>query len=162
MNLDIKSIIIGICAFCILLMLKTLLDFRIAHFIVKYFYWVPLRNYFRTKPININGKWEQAWESAGSLNFQSQTDRHSHPTIRQMGTYCYCEIISKSKVYVVFGQVIDNYFVGNWYDKKDPKGYFGAFQLECINSSKMIGKWLGHSKIKHEIQGDNWTWKKLD
>lgn len=162
MSLDWNAIVNSSIAFFILLILKTLLDFKVAQFFVKWFSWVPVRNYIRTKPASISGKWEQLWDSANSASFELERDRHSHPEIKQLGSYCYSEFISKGVTYVVFGRVINEYFVGDWYDKKDPRGYFGAFQLQIIDSSNLRGRWVGHSKTVYEVKSDIWNWKKLN
>lgn len=141
--------------------LKFTLDLKIAPYVVKYLYWCPLRNYFRDKPLNISGTWEQVWSSAGSINFVKDTERHSHPEIKQLASYVYGEFFSKGVKYIIFGRVINNYLVGEWYDQKDPLGYFGTFQLLIKDSNTMKGKWIGHSKCEHIIKGDDWTWEKL-
>jgi hypothetical protein len=161
MSIDWNAILNGSITFVLLIVLKALLDFRLAQFFVKWLSWIPLRNYFRDKPTQISGKWDQVWGSANSASFQSEVDRHGHPEIKQLGSYCYGEFISKNVTYVVFGRVIGDYFVGDWYDKKDPKGYFGAFQLQVHDSKNMKGRWVGHSKTVHEVKDDEWVWKKI-
>jgi hypothetical protein len=161
MNIDWNVVATGLLAPVAVLIVKTILDFKLAPLFVKYFWWIPVRGMFRSKPINISGKWEQIWESAGSLGFSESSDRHSHPVIRQFGNYCYTEFQSKSKTYVVFGKIINDYLVGDWYDINDSNGYFGAFQLQIVDSNSMKGRWIGHSKTKHEVKGDEWTWSKM-
>jgi hypothetical protein len=161
MNIEWSAVFTGAATFLVVLTLKILLDLKVIQFVVKYFSWIPVRNYFRTKPISISGQWEQLWEPASSENFKDSTDRHSHPVIKQLGSYCYGEFFSKGITYVIFGRVIDNYLVGDWYDKNDQLGYFGTFQLLIINSNTMKGRWLGHSKTSHTIKGDEWNWKKI-
>lgn len=161
MNIDWQSVITGSLTFLILLVIKLLLDLKLVQLFVKYCSWLPVRNFFRSKPVSISGKWEQTWESADSESFEKATDRHSHPEIKQLGSYCYAEFIARGVSYVLFGRVVDSYVVGDWYDKEDPLGYFGAFQLEIINSEAMRGKWIGHSKIAHVVKGDEWHWRKL-
>lgn len=161
MNIDWQSVLTSVATFVILLVIKVLLDLKLIQFFVKYCSWLPVRNILRAKPASISGKWEQTWDSAGSESFECPTDRHSHPEIKQLGSYCYAELISKGISYVVFGRVIDSFVVGDWYDKNDPLGYFGAFQLEIVDSKTMRGKWIGHSKSAHVIKGDEWLWKKL-
>lgn len=151
----------GTATFAILLVLKTLFDLRLAQGFVKYFYWLPVRNFFRAKPASIGGLWEQVWESANSLSFKEKSSRHSHPKIRQLNSYCYTEFIAKGVTYSVFGRIINDHFVGEWYDKKDPRGYYGAFQLQIIDSNTMVGKWVGHSKKQHQVKADNWKWNRI-
>jgi hypothetical protein len=95
--------IVTAIVFVILILLKTLLDLKIAQYLVKYLYWLPLRNYFREKPACISGKWEQTWDSAGSANFQYPNERTSELVLRQFSGYCYAEFVSKGDTYVVFG-----------------------------------------------------------
>ena len=161
MSIDWNTVITSLVTFIALLILKVLLDLKLTQFFVKYLYWVPVRNYFRAKPISISGQWEQKWEAAGSESFLDPTDRHSHPDIKQLGSYCYAEFISKGVTYAIFGRVIEGYLVGDWYDKNDPLGYFGAFQLQIQNSKRMQGRWIGHSKSTHTIKGDEWKWNKV-
>ncbi|MDD5400927.1 MAG: hypothetical protein PHQ93_07055 [Sulfurimonas sp.] len=162
MEIDFNAIINGALSFVVLLILKALLDFKIAPFFVKYFYWLPVRNYFRSKPTQITGDWEQLWGSAKSENFLEDIDRHSYTNIKQFNSYCYAEFISKGITYIIFGRIINNHFVGDWYDKKDDLGYYGAFQLEITNSNNMNGMWIGHSKVTHIVKGDKWSWKKIE
>lgn len=140
------AILTGAIGFIVLFVIKTLLDLRIGQFIVKWFYWVPVRNYFRAKPKNISGEWEHLWHAGGSSSYAESVSRHGHPIIKQLGHYCYAEFVSKGKKYCFFGQINGNYWVGDWYDIKDDDGYFGAFQLEIVDSNTMRGKWIGHSK----------------
>lgn len=160
MDIDLNVIATGLLAPVAILIVKTLLDFKLAHLFVKFFWWLPVRGMFRSKPLNISGSWEQLWESAGSDGFAEPSQRHSHPSIRQFGSYCYTEFQSKKITYVVFGKVVNDYFVGDWYDKSDSNGYFGAFQLQIVDSKTMKGKWIGHSKTKYDVKGDEWCWNK--
>jgi len=160
-NVIITGVATGILAPIAILVVKTLLDFKLAPFFVKYFSWIPVRSMFRNNPDNISGQWEQTWDPADSENFADQNSRHGNTTIRQFGTYCYCEFPAKGVTYVIFGRVVNDYFVGDWYDKSDAHGYFGAFQLQIVNSKLMKGKWIGHSKTKHEVRCDEWKWNKL-
>ena len=161
LTLDWNAILNAIIVFVLLILLRALLDFNLARNFVKYFYWIPLRNYFRTKPIKINGEWEEMWEIAGTEAFNDPTNRHSHPRIRQLDRYCYAEFIARGNTYGVFGRIVNNYFIGEWYDKKDPIGYFGTFHLLIVDSTTMKGKWIGHSKSKLGVREGDWNWKKL-
>ncbi len=161
MNIDWNVIATGLLAPVAVLIVKTILDFKLAPLFVKYFSWIPVRGIFRSKPINIAGKWEQIWASAGSEGFSESSERHSHPVIRQFGSYCYTEFESKSKTYVVFGKIVNDYFVGDWFDQNDTRGYFGAFQLQIIDDKNMKGRWIGHSKTRYEVKGDEWVWNKM-
>ena len=160
MVIDWNFVVNGTITFVALIILKALLDLQLAQKYVKYFSWIPLRNFLRTKPIAISGTWEQVWDSAGSTNFVDVIDRHSHTEIKQAGTYCYAEFISRGVTYILFGMVKNSYFAGYWHDKNDPLGYFGACHLEIIDSNTMKGRWIGHSKLSHEVKGDVWNWKK--
>ena len=160
-NIDWTAIFTGTISFIIILLIKLLLDFKIAHWWIKYFWWIPVRNYFRSKPINISGSWEENWKLDGSVRFVDETKRHSHPKIKQLGSYCYAEFIADSKTYGVFGSVMNDYFIGEWYDVTDRLGYFGTFHLKINDDSSMSGKWLGHSKSFHGVREGDWTWNKL-
>lgn len=161
MALDWNVIATGLIAPVAVFFVKTLLDFKLIRIFVKYFYWIPVRGIFRSNPVSISGEWEQIWESNDSINFPESIDRHSRTVIRQFGVYCYAEFTSKSDSYVIFGEIMGNFLVGEWYEKYDRKGYFGAVQLEIIDSNTLNGRWIGHSKIKHEVKGGIWNWKKI-
>jgi hypothetical protein len=120
-----------------------------------------VRNYFREKPIRLNGDWEHLWEHGGSTGFSDPIDRHGHTLIRQMGSYIYAEFYSQAKKYAFFGQIRDNFVVGDWFDVKDRAGYFGVFQLEIIDSATLKGLWLGHSKTSKAIRSDSSKWRKV-
>ena len=157
-----ESVLTGSLTFIIILAIKLILDFKIAHWWIKYLWWIPLRNYFRTKPISISGNWEENWELQSSERFKEDTKRHSHPRIKQQGKYCYAEFIADGKTYGVFGTIMNDYFIGEWYDVDDPIGYFGTFHLQIENSNNMSGKWLGHSKSFHGVRQGEWKWKKIN
>jgi hypothetical protein len=157
-----ESVLTGSLTFIIILAIKLILDFKIAHWWIKYLWWIPLRNYFRTKPISISGYWEESWELQSSERFKEDTKRHSHPRIKQQGKYCYAEFIADGRTYGVFGTIMNEYFIGEWYDVNDPIGYFGTFHLQVEDSSNMSGKWLGHSKSFHGVRQGEWKWKKIN
>jgi hypothetical protein len=161
MQVNWNTVLSGTIIFIIVFFIKILLDFNLAQFVVKYFSWVPLRNYFRSKPISIKGDWEENWDLEITDSFKEITQRHSHPTINQLDKYCYSEFIANGVSYVIFGKVINNFFIGDWYDKNDPIGYFGTFHLLIIDSTSMKGKWIGHSKKINGVRQGDWTWKKI-
>lgn len=162
MNSEIAKYFLPVSAFLIVLLIKQLLDLRMMPTLVKYLHWIPIRNYFRDKPISISGDWEQVWDDANSVTFENPTGRHSHPVVKQWGHYCYAETIANQKTYVVFGDIRGDYWIGDWYDQKNPKtGYFGTFQLRIKDAETMEGKWMGHSKNEVSIRCDDWVWKKL-
>lgn len=136
-------IAVGAAPFLAVLLLKLLLDLRLAPLAVKYLFWLPLRNYFREKPVQLGGNWEHLWDSGGSDSYEKDVDRHGYSTLRQIGSYIYAEFYSQGVLYAFFGQIKHGYVVGDWYDVKDPIGYFGVFQLEVVSSSQLHGLWLG-------------------
>lgn len=161
MSLDPNVIATGLVAPIAVLIVKTLLDFSLAHILVKWFWWIPVRGIFRDAPPDLCGDWEQQWEPAGSLDFQSHTDRHSHTSLRQLGRYCYAEFYSKGVLYCLFGKIENAYLLGTWYDKNDKHAYFGAFQLRIIDGKTLEGKYVGHSRRICSVQQDDWKWKKV-
>ncbi len=162
MNIDYNVIATGLLAPVAVLAVKTLLDFSLAHVFVKYLSWLPVRGMFRDKPPNLKGEWEQIWGSAGSGDFEKDTDRHSHMELKQFGRYCYAEFTSKGVKYCLFGKIKNSYLVGEWYDIKEKTAYFGGFQLRIIDSSTIEGKYVGHSRKTCKVQQDDWNWKKID
>ena len=160
-SLDWNHIVTAIIAFVLGLIIKTLLDLDLAKFIVKWFYWLPVRFIFRDKPADLSGDWEQIWDfSAIDSAFSEITERHSHTEIKQFGSYCYSEFYSGESKYFFFGVISNNYIRGKWGDIKDKFGYHGVFELEIKTSKSLEGKWIGHRKKGKGIDGDNWIWKK--
>lgn len=155
------SVVAGAAPFLVVLILKLLLDLRLAPLAVKYLYWVPLRNYFREKPVQLAGTWEHVWGSGGSKTYKTDIDRHGHAQLRQVGRFVYAEFYSQGVLYAFFGQIKNGYVVGDWYDVKDPIGYFGVFQIEVVNSSQLRGLWLGHSKQTRTIRSDASDWMRV-
>jgi hypothetical protein len=160
MQLDLNSIATATATLALCLILKILLDLGLARKFVKHFSWLPVRNYFRSKPIRLSGKWEQYW-NANSTTFNEEIDRHSNVEIKQLSSYCYGEFSSKQISYCVFGRIEDKFLLGEWYDANDKLGYFGTFQLQVIDSKTMVGIWIGHSHKRNEIKYGEWTWKRV-
>ena len=158
--IDWGHIITASILLAVLIILRTLLDFRIAIFIVKKFHFVPVRTLFREKPANISGNWKQVWSIRDTDNFSEFDERYSSISIRQFGRYCYGEFHSKGVTYSVFGKVNQGFFMGEWFDKEDEMGYFGTFELVIIDKNNMQGKWIGHSKTTTSVKGDNWVWNR--
>lgn len=55
MSIDWNVIATGLLAPVAVLIVKTILDFKSAPLFVKYFWWIPVRGMFRSKPIKIAG-----------------------------------------------------------------------------------------------------------
>lgn len=161
MELDYSAIITGAVSFGVCLMLRLLLDFELAQWIVKYLSWLPVRNIFRAKPARLLGLWEQSWD-VDSTSFPTPTDRHSNVMLRQLGAYCYGEFTAKQTRYCIFGKVEGQFMIGSWYDADDKLGYFGTFQLRILNSKTLEGRWLGHSATSNAIKHGDWIWKKVN
>ncbi|OYT90316.1 MAG: hypothetical protein CFE43_18865 [Burkholderiales bacterium PBB3] len=161
-NLSWSSVVLGAGPFLLVLVLKFLIDFRLASLAVKYLFWLPVRNYFRAKPVNVSGTWDFVWSSGGSDGFSKESDRHGHPKIRQLDAYVYAEFYSQQRLYALFGEIKHGYVVGDWYDIRDPLGYFGVLQLEIVNSSELRGTWLGHSKSQRTIRHDEAVLRRID
>lgn len=159
-NFDINVIATGLAAPIAVLIVKVLLDFSLAHYWVKYFYWLPVRSIFRDLPQDISGKWEQSWEPGGSLHFQDPLARHSYTKLRQFGRYVYAEFDSKQKTYCMFGRIKGGYVIGEWHDQGDKHGYFGTFELRIVGSEAMEGLYVGHSHRTGLVGHDAWKWTK--
>ncbi|WP_297100351.1 hypothetical protein [uncultured Draconibacterium sp.] len=157
-----ENILIPLIPFVIGILLKVLLDFNLALFIVKNFYWLPVRTIFRTKPVDISGEWSQMWENEASEKYSGENGRKSNLSIKQFGKYIYGEFrANNDEQYYVFGEVIGKNIIGKWADKTNDLGYFGSFELRIIDSMKIEGIWLGHSNSKpDQINSNNWKWKK--
>lgn len=161
MTIDWSHVLTAIATIIMAIIFKTLLDFRLATFLVKWFHWLPVRNVFRDKPICLAGNWEEHW-TTDSPKFQDPKDRHSHGRILQLGRYCYTEFLAQGTRYAAFGQIKGNYFVGDWYDiGTDSIGYFGAFQLQIVDANTMTGKYIGHSTASAQVKTGNWNWRRV-
>lgn len=154
-SIDWSAVITGAISFIVMLILKSLLDLKMAHIFVKYLNFLPVRNFFREKPPKLAGNWEILWGHGGSERYAAEIDRHGHPEIKQLGSYIYFEFYSQKVKYSFFGCVQSGYVVGDWFDTNDKHGYFGVFQLEIVSSNELKGSWLGHSKTSREIRTDN-------
>lgn len=160
MTFDLNVIATGLAAPVAVLLVKTLLDFSISHYLVKWFSWIPVRGIFRDAPHDLSGMWEQSWGAAGSPNFPNTIDRHGHTVIKQFGRYCYAEFASKGRQYRLFGRIRNNYLIGEWYDAKDKNAYFGVFELRIVSGEVMDGLYLGHSSRNSNLVQDTWKWLK--
>ena len=145
----------GTVSFLVMLILKSLLDLKMAHLLVKYLSFIPVRNIFRERPPKLSGNWEILWGHGGSERYSSDIDRHGHPEIKQLGSYIYFEFYSQQIKYSFFGCIQSGYVLGDWFDTRDKNGYFGVFQLEIISSNELKGSWLGHSKSSRAIRTDD-------
>lgn len=161
LNIELESFI-PLIPFILGILFKTMLDMNLAIKLVKYFYWVPVRFLFRTKPFIVSGKWTQLWENDVSKNYVSDDIRQSEMVLKQFGKYCYAEYrINNDELYYIFGEIIGNNIVGKWRDKKNELGYYGAFELRILNSKEIKGRWIGHSnKNPEKINTGEWNWKK--
>ncbi|MEE9706498.1 hypothetical protein [Aeromonas veronii] len=160
MTFDLNVIATGLAAPVAVLIVKTLLDFSLAHYFVKYFFWLPVRGFFRDHPQDLSGKWEQTWEPGGSETFINPTDRHSYTHIKQFGRYVYAEFDSKGRTYCMFGKIRNGYVIGEWFDKADRYAYFGAMQLRIAGGNVLKGLYIGHSFRTSEVGYDKWNWQK--
>ena len=143
------------------LLLKALLDFNLAIFIVKFFYWIPMRAIFRIKVHKISGKWQQTWINETSVKYPRQEDTTSEVKIRQFGKYCYAEFgsLNGNEHYYLFGEVLDKLIIGKWADRTTSLGYFGSFELRIVNNNRLEGIWLGHSNEQPDkINSNQWLW----
>ena len=140
--------------FAMLIILKVLLDLRLALYCVKYLSFLPVRTFFRENPPQLKGNWEVLWGHGGSEKYSSDIDRHGHAQIKQLGKYIYFSFYSQQVEYCFFGYIQSDYIIGDWHDKHDKNGYFGAFQLEIVNSCELKGLWIGHAKSTRQIRAD--------
>lgn len=159
MLLKILSVIVP---FGLGIILKALLDLNLGCFVVKYFYWIPIRWLFRTKPIVISGIWNQYWENTNSERYKEKIGRNSTLVIKQFGKYIYGEFrTNNDENYFLFCEVKERNIIGKWGDKKSDFGYYGACQLRIINAVEIEGLWFGHSHNQPNIiNSDKWIWKK--
>ncbi|MDF0730017.1 hypothetical protein P0Y43_04645 [Pseudomonas entomophila] len=160
-QIDWNVIATGLIAPSAVLVVKTMLDFSLSHYFVKYLYWLPVRGFFRDRPPKLSGKWEQVWEAPGSPNFSEKTDRHSYTSIKQFGRYIYAEFDAKGKSYCIFGVIKNSYITGEWYDRDDQHAYFGTLQLKVTDSAHLEGLYIGHSHRTSLVGSGAWTWNRV-
>lgn len=159
--IDWGHVFTAVAAFIVGIVVKTVLDMRLALFLVKYCWWLRPRWILGDDPHALAGTWQHIWGAGGSDAYKNPTDRHSHAVMRQLGRYCYAELIYQGKYYYFFGRVHGEYLVGEWFDLKDKSGYFGAFQVRVVNASRLEGKWMGHSQTTREIRADSSDWTRV-
>lgn len=164
MNLDFHLLkpLMPLIPFGLGILFKTMLDFNVAWWIVKYFHWVPIRWMFRTKPHKISGTWKQLWNNATSVKYTQETGRVSNLKLKQFGKYLYGEYrVRNDEEYRLFGEIIGANIVGKWSDKRNELGYYGAFEMRIIDANKINGRWLGHSNSQPGlINSDSWEWSR--
>lgn len=151
----------GLVAPLSVLVVNYLLDLTLACWIVKYFWWLPVRKVMRDKPPLLAGQWEQVWSSGGSVSFSLENDRHSYLEMRQFGRYLYAEYHAKRRTYFFFGRIKGHYVVGSWSDREDELGYFGAVQLRISNSDLLEGMYVGHSNKTGSVGAAEWRWSRV-
>ncbi|MBX8517769.1 hypothetical protein K5D69_24115 [Pseudomonas cichorii] len=161
-HIDWNVVATGLIAPSAVLVVKTMLDFSLSHYFVKYLHWLPVRGFFREKPPKLAGKWEQFWEAPGSPNFVEKTDRHSYTSIKQFGRYIYAEFDAKGKGYCIFGVIKNSYITGEWYDRDDQHAYFGTVQLKITDASQLEGLYIGHSNRTSLVSSGAWTWRRAN
>lgn len=164
MNFDghLLKLLLPLIPFGLGILFKTLLDFNMAWFIVKYFHWMPVRWMFRTKPNKVSGMWKQLWSNSTSTTYIQETGRDSRLELKQFGKYLYGEYrVRNDEEYRLFGEIIGVNIVGKWADKNNELGYYGAFEMRIIDSNKIKGRWLGHSNSQPGvINSDLWEWNR--
>jgi hypothetical protein len=132
--------------FALGIILKTILDFNLAYFIIKYLHWLPVRWLFRAKPDNISGQWTQLWDNEVSDKYQDKVGRQSTLTLKQFGKYIYGEFrANNDEEYYVFGEIIGRNIIGKWGDRKNELGYYGSYELKIVDINNIDGIWLGES-----------------
>ncbi|GAD66660.1 hypothetical protein [Vibrio proteolyticus] len=146
--------------FLFALLLKFLLDLKLAIYAVKFLHFLPVRTLFRSNPPEIKGEWQQSWFVKSSTTFDTDSSRQSAARMRQLGSYCYSEFHSGDDTYVLFGKLDRDQFVGEWHDLNDSLGYSGSFHLIVKSGKQMEGKWIGNSKTTNEVKSGDWQWVK--
>lgn len=141
--------------------LRILLDLELGIWAVRILHRAPTRWIFRHRYVVLKGQWNHEWEGdVGS--YPKDIDRHGQHYMYQVFRWVYAGTRSRDKVFAAFGRIQGEYLIGRWYDKNDEHGYYGAFQLRIVDSMKLKGKWIGHSKQNPSIiRAGDWTWTKL-
>jgi len=162
MEFNFMSFVSGVLIFVGGIVVKLVLDLNLAPMLVKWLSYINLvsRTIFRSMPPSLSGNWEVYWES-DSIDFPNSSERTKKAKIYQFANYTFCEYEAGERLYCFFARSKNTYLTGNYWDKKDPLGYHGAFQLKIVNSDKMVGRWAGHSNKGIEINTDTYIWEKL-
>lgn len=162
MEFNIMSLVSGVLIFIAGVLVKLILDLNLAPILVKWLSYINVvsRAIFRKLPPSLSGGWHIYWES-DSEDFKDSDGRTRTAEIYQFSNYTFCEYEAGGRTYCFFGKCKNTYLTGNYWDKKDPLGYHGAFQLKIINSEKMVGRWAGHSNKNNEINTNTYIWEKV-
>ena len=145
----------------IVLALRSLLDLEVGATLIRILNRVPSRRIFGHKYHDLKGPWGHTWEGETG-SYLAEKDRHGHHEIYQFGRWLFAATRSRDRVFHAFGRIQGEYIVGRWYDNADDAGYFGAFQFRIVDSSRLEGKWIGHSKENPAlIRHGEWKWKKM-
>jgi hypothetical protein len=147
--------------FLIAVLVKTAFDFHFGLWIVRLFYWVPVRWLFQEKIPNLHGSWSHIWHHVGSTHKDDEL-HHDNSALYQLGRYVCCKHYADGVLYEFFGIIRGGFISGIWFDPKSPLGYSGAFHLRIVSEKSLRGHWIGHSVHSHpsEIQGNTWIWTK--
>ena len=159
MTIDWTSLLFGASPLALGLILKLLLDLRLAPSLIKHLNFLPVRSIFRDNPPNLKGEWDVYWES-NSPNFPKEQDRSKTAIIYQVSGYCYANYAASDQRYCMIGKIEGSYITGTWYNPKDRHGYRGSFQLRIVDSKTLKGRWLGFSTTTIDINSDLYTWTK--
>ncbi len=161
MEFNFLSLVGGVLIFVAGIIVKLILDLNLAPILVKWLSYINLvsRAIFRNIPPSLSGSWDVYWKS-DSKDFKESADRKKTAKIYQFSNYTFCEYEAKDRTYCFFAKCKNTYLTGNYWDKKDPLGYHGAFQLKIVNSEKMVGRWAGHSNKSSEINTNSYIWEK--
>jgi hypothetical protein len=142
------------------LLLRLLLDFRLAQFTVRWLSWLPTRFIYLDKVTDLRGHWGHQWD--GDVGrFTDPLDRHGQHQMYQFFRWCFAVTVSGNRFFAAFGKIEGEYLTGTWYDTGDSIGYFGAFHLRIVNGQELIGSWIGHSKSQAIIRNGTWSWLKI-
>ncbi|WP_345978896.1 hypothetical protein [Sulfurimonas sp. HSL3-2] len=161
MEFNFMSLVSGVLIFVVGIVVKLILDLNLAPILVKWLSYInPVsRAIFRNLPPSLSGSWDVYWET-DSQDFINPIGRKQTANIYQFSNYIFCEYKANSRTYCFFAKSKNSYLTGNYWDKKDPLGYHGAFQLKIVNSANMLGRWAGHSNKNNKINTDTYIWKK--
>lgn len=156
------GILVTVAALAVLILLRTILDFYFAPWLVRRLHYIPSRWLWRQKWTSFVGKWDLLWEAGGSDDFTDPNRRKGLLTIWQFGPYCYGEFTTGGASYAMLARIKDSYLVGDWYAKADRHGYFGALQMIVQSERYLEGKWIGHSKKFVDVRADSISIKRND
>ena len=146
----------------LLLVLRNLLEFRIAPKLVKFLSKVPTRGIEFRKHPNLKGIWDHKYETEGGAGSQPVVTNDSKQ-MYQFSNFFYSEFVADGEEYYLLARIDDGYLTGDWRTKRSKyNSYSGGVQLKVVDERTLRGRWMGFSKSDSLIRHGTWEWTRTD